>query len=168
MNEQDITVNEALAAIGIVFTARYAGERVQWGTQQVDAWRVTFARPAANGKPAAPFETDFYQGLGHRKPIKGAPPKTRAEWSGTFGRRQWDIRFLKPSTPTAAAVLYCLLSDARATEQCFADWAVDLGYDTDSRKALAIYEACCATGLELRRVFTPDQRAELSALLQNY
>ena len=89
------------------------------------------------------FSTDFHQGLGHRK-----------DWL--------------PIPPTAAEVLYCLLSDASATGQCFADWASDFGYDTDSRKALAIYEACCATGVALRDVFTHAQRAELSELLQEY
>lgn len=165
MNEQDTAVNEALAAMGIAYTARYAGEQVQWDNQQVDAWRVTFAQVAANGKPAAPFETEFYQGLGHRKARRPMPEYVH---NNSYSRRQWEALHVKPVAPTAAAVLYCLLSDASATDQCFADWASEYGYDTDSRKAFAIYEACCANGLELRRVFTAAQRADLRGLLQDY
>lgn len=40
--------------------------------------------------------------------------------------------------PSPAAVLYCLLSDAAAGSELFADFCAELGYDEDSRRALAI------------------------------
>lgn len=56
----------------------------------------------------------------------------------------------KGKTPTVDEVLYCLASDAQSTDESFEDWCGNLGYDSDSRKALATYEACarCATELE--------------------
>jgi hypothetical protein len=33
---------------------------------------------------------------------------------------------------------------------CFEDWAQELGYDTDSRNAEAIYRACLDIGLKFR------------------
>ena len=143
MSEADKQVDETLARWGVAFAACYCGERKQWENQTVDAFRVTF-KPA--GKPE--YGTDFYQGLGHRK---AAPSRIKP----------------KIIAPTAAGVLYCLLSDEDAIDQSFTDWASGLGYDTDSRKALAIYEACCDTGHEMRRLFTHAQRAELRELLQD-
>jgi hypothetical protein len=57
------------------------------------------------------MEIPFWQGLGHEKP------------------------------PTLADVITCLAFDAQsASGQTFETWAEDLGYDTDSRKALHIFE----------------------------
>lgn len=155
--EIETKVDAALASWGITFTARYIGETVKWEKQKVDHFRVSVGK----------YETDFYQGLGHRspqpKPQDGGRPPRRS----TLMYEQLE-RQRKPTPPTAASVLYCLLSDAAAIDQSFDDWAGDFGYDTDSRKALATYEACCDTGRELRRIFTPAQRAELSELLQDY
>ena len=46
--------------------------------------------------------------------------------------------------PTVADVLDCLASDAATVEDgpTFAEWADELGYDPDSRKAEATYNAC--------------------------
>ena len=45
--------------------------------------------------------------------------------------------------PKLADLLYCLAMDASAKEEeCFEDWAENLGYDTDSRKAEKTYQAC--------------------------
>lgn len=43
--------------------------------------------------------------------------------------------------PTAADVLDCLASDAASMENArsFEDWAVDMGLDSDSRKAERLY-----------------------------
>lgn len=45
--------------------------------------------------------------------------------------------------PDAASVLDCLASDASTLENAsgFEDWAVELGYDSDSRKAERTYRA---------------------------
>lgn len=156
-NEIETKVDALLASWGIPFAARYIGEAVKWEGQTTDHFRVSVGK----------YETDFYQGLGHRPPQSnpqdGGPPPRK----GTLMYEQLE-RQRKPIPPTAASVLYCLISDAGAIDQSFDDWAGDFGMDTDSRKALATYEACCDTGRELRRIFTPAQRAELSELLQDY
>lgn len=159
MNETDIKVDEALAAMGVSFSVRYIGETVKWEAQTVDHYRVKIGA----------YETDFYQGLGHRKPIKGVNGPVKCPYPPhTMGAEAWNKQNVRPVAPTAAAVLYCLLSDMEAADQSFTDWANELGYDTDSRKALAIYEACCETGLALRKGFTHAQRADLRGLLQDY
>jgi hypothetical protein len=64
----------------------------------------------------AQMTTYFSKGLGH----KGAPP-------------------------TTAEVLECLASDGAAISNAggnFEDWAADLGYDPDSRKAEKLFKTC--------------------------
>lgn len=159
MSDTDIKVDAALAAMGVTFAARYIGETVKWEDQAVDHYRVKLGA----------FETDFYQGLGHRKPIKGVNGPVKCPYPPhTMGAEAWNKQNVRPVAPTAAAVLYCLLSDMEVIDQSFTDWASDFGYDTDSRKALATYKACCATGLALRKVFTAAQRADLRGMLQEY
>lgn len=48
------------------------------------------------------------------------------------------------SAPHAADVLDCLLSDASMSEEAdsFGEWATNLGYDPDSRKAYSIWRSC--------------------------
>lgn len=61
--------------------------------------------------------------------------------------RSEDVSLLGKPTykPSKQDVLYCICSDAENTDQPFEDWAADLGYDTDSRKAEAIYNECVKT-----------------------
>jgi len=52
--------------------------------------------------------------------------------------------------PNAEDVLECLQSDSRVMGQDFEEWCIDLGYDTDSRKAEQIYRE---TDKQAHRVF---------------
>lgn len=51
---------------------------------------------------------------------------------------------LKGAVPTADEVLDCLASDASSIENagCFAEWASEIGYDEDSRRALKTFNTC--------------------------
>lgn len=72
---------------------------------------------------------------------------------------------LKVSPPDMLHVLESLALDATALHQSFEDWASDCGYDTDSRKAYAIWEACCESARKLIRLgLDPEKlREELEA-----
>jgi hypothetical protein len=75
---------------------------------------------------------------------------TAKQWKATFTNNK-NCRFSQSfdyftgsaitSTPTVDEVLGCLISDAMANELFFDDWCYELGYDTDSRKALQTYLA---------------------------
>lgn len=60
--------------------------------------------------------------------------------------------------PTAVDVLQSLLMDAATVENArsFEDWAGDLGYDPDSRKAERIYRACEEQTANLRILLGDD------------
>ena len=60
--------------------------------------------------------------------------------------------------PTAADVLNCLASDSSSVENArsFEDWASDLGYDTDSRKAEKIFKVCEKQAERLKKFLGED------------
>ena len=72
-----------------------------------------------------------------------------------FQRRQLTTRFYQgPAVcrePAAADVLSCLASDASAGMQDFESFCSDFGYDSDSRRALATFEACRAMAPRLEK-----------------
>lgn len=72
------------------------------------------------------FTTEYHKGTGHN----GAPP-------------------------TLVEVLDSLASDASSADQKFEQWAADYGYDTDSRKAFATYNACRRIARNLKALLGP-------------
>lgn len=83
----------------------------------------------------------------------------RRQAHGKGGMTLWEEKALKPSLdsmralwlPHAVDVVQSMLSDA--TGESFESWCGDLGYDTDSRKALATWEACRESDRVMRGVF---------------
>lgn len=65
--------------------------------------------------------------------------------------------------PEAPEVLECLASDASGADNAdgFADWASEYGYDTDSRKAEALYRQICEQVTELRTFLGAEVYTEL-------
>lgn len=60
--------------------------------------------------------------------------------------------------PEADRVLECLASDSAGVENArsFEDWAADLGYDTDSRKAEKIFHVCERQAEKLKNFLGDD------------
>ena len=156
MNEQDKKAAEYLAAQGVTFSARLLGENNRDGWT-CDEWRVAFQRVHLDSRlpvrDKAALETAYYTGTGHH-----AKPAKRTSWDNAP----------RPVAPTAASVLYSLLQDASGADENFHDWCANYGYDTDSRKALATYEACCIIRADVNKFFTVSERAELAAILEDY
>ena len=73
-------------------------------------------------------------------------------------------------TPDVHDVLHSLLSDGSAwfDAQSFEDWAGDFGYDSDSRKAEAVYRECLETGRKLTSALGAERVAELRSVFQDY
>jgi hypothetical protein len=71
------------------------------------------------------------------------------------GNKQLTIYFSTgygwSSEPEAQDVLSCLVSDSYGLDQPFEDWASDLGYDPDSRKAEKIFNTCKKQTEKLKR-----------------
>ena len=79
-----------------------------------------------------------------------------------YKRRKLTVPFYQGKAirkePTAASVIYCLISDAQSVEcaKDFEDWASSLGYDADSRKAEKTYKACVKNQQNIRRFLGTD------------
>jgi hypothetical protein len=126
-----------------------------WGSH--DCWKATVSY---NGKN---YTTEYKTGLGHRKVatgVKRAPFKNIGQFSYSKGsvvaHTEEDAARLKltePVQPELADVLYCLLSDASGSDEMFDDWCSNLGYNTDSRKALDTYLKCQETRKHLIQMF---------------
>ena len=60
--------------------------------------------------------------------------------------------------PSAFEVLSCLASDAASIENArsFEDWAADLGWDADSRKAEKCFKACEHSAKRLKAFLGDD------------
>ena len=110
------------------------------------AWQVNFCPPQKGIIPLL-----FKCGTGH-------VTKTRAAWQTP-----------RPIPPKPCEVLACYCRDYRDSDCAFDSWCDEFGYDSDSRKALAIYDGCRAIGPKLQKMgLTRSQIqkfAELSAML---
>lgn len=150
MNATEIrsTVEQILSAAQITYAVRHMGETVKDKDWKCDAWRFTFSAGAKR------YDGDYFTGLGHRKPVKGAP--TDKGNPNTLYREQWEQRWLKPIAPHAADVLHSLMLDVIAANESFADWCANFGYSDDSINALNTYRQCCAIAKELRAIFPRD------------
>jgi hypothetical protein len=71
--------------------------------------------------------------------------------------------------PSVVDVVQCLLMDSDVLNyRGFDDWADCLGYDTDSRKAEAIYRACLDTALQLRAIFGEPELSRLQEIANRF
>lgn len=127
-----------------------------------DKFVVTLSR----GQETESFE--FFTGIGHRKPLKKVcgPEQWRVDRAKKImdgmSLRQTDENYelakeeLEAGStavlPKLDDVLSCLVTDAEADGMPFEGWCSYFGYDSDSRKALATYEACKANAGKLKRL----------------
>lgn len=180
-------IDKALESLDI----EYSAEFVPWNqsrNKDEDTpslnWKVTLKRGGVE------LTTDYMQGIGHldekavdaqagvtplpnqdrrRLPeILSAEIVIAIEGKQPTPKRQPSTVFLHKMKPVPAPllrdVMSCLLLDYSVLDAGgFEDWADELGYDTDSRKAEAIYRACIEIALKIRAMFA-DSVHELSNL----
>ena len=159
-NEQEKAVDAILAENSIVYNVQYLGESIN-DNWKYDKWTVTFA-----GKGRNKQEFEYHTGLGHRQCVKPRP----FVWGNysAMQRKTWIKENELPVSPFAGAVLYCLLSDMSCANDTFDDWCGNMGYDTDSRKALQTYLSCQENGTKLRKVFNNDLLKQIEKVLEGY
>lgn len=93
---------------------------------------------------------DYYTGVAHREKKKGYAGQnpgghTYEQLSRmNLTQRGFDTLLIlsKAKPPSLDDVLHALCLDAEAAIVTFREWCDNFGYDTDSRKALNIYEQC--------------------------
>lgn len=161
--EIESTINQTIEDAGVTYSVTYRGVKnnALGGTAEMDMWACTFT--SSKGSQ----EFDFYTGLGLRAPIGKPTNEGPMPRKGSLMYEEMEKR-RKPVPPCAASVLHSLILDSCAVGQSFGQWCSDLGYDTDSRKALATYEACQINGDKLNRIFDRATISKLREALQDY
>ncbi len=107
---------------------------------------------------------EFKRGIGHRKYKNNVSKITDPVHYHTCLSAQWK----NPRDPKLKSIyekytiapldfpvddlLYSLFRDSYAVNLTFEDWCSELGYDTDSRKALEMYLACQKEAGQLKQV----------------
>jgi len=168
------TTAYAAAIAGIAPDLSYSAEFVPWKLSRNAGekspslnWKITLKTPRGS------LTTDYMQGIGHLPGYKHGPKSIMQDElervAADSGKLPGRGVFAKPlAAPALADVLHSLLLDAEALDSAtFEDWACDLGYDTDSRKAESIYRACLAIGLKLRRMLGDETIAALREALRD-
>lgn len=125
-------------------------------------------RGTGKGKPGSWKPCQDCRGASKRAPRDGDDWKDGAnQWDVTLrldGRTltvpYWTGTGIK-EPPNARTVVGSLLSDASIAADTFADFCDNMGLDTDSRKAMALYEACQQSGADLRKLVGGQQYAAL-------
>lgn len=141
---RDDTIAAILRAAGVTIASRLIGERA--GTDASPKWQ----------------HDEWAVLVGWPGGVHGTP------WRAGTGLRKGG----QPVAPTATELMHALISDASGSEQSFADWCSEFGFETDSIQERAqnrrTYKACRAHAAALRKMFTPAQRGALEAAVADY
>lgn len=142
-----------VSSCGLTYSVHYTGihNRDNW---KCDGWRFTIKGQTF----------DYFTGLGHREIVRGF--KAVRLPNAKHVRGEWEAS--QVIQPPIAGLLYSLILDGSACNESFASWCDSLGYDTDSRKALKLYEQCQQGFDKLCKVFTPVQIEHITGLLEDY
>jgi hypothetical protein len=71
------------------------------------------------------------------------------------GIKDFSVNILvKP--PKLKEILHCLFLDSEASDECFEDWAINFGYDSDSIKAKKVYDSCIESYHKLKKALGPN------------
>lgn len=128
MIQTTITLGEFCKQHRITMMATRVDANPHMSDFEGDHWKVKFARAWIS-------PTEY-----HERATGKSVRYTRQNYMTTYFSMGYGHT---GAEPTAEQVIDCLASDASSVDQStFVQWARDLGYDEDSRKAEATYKAC--------------------------
>lgn len=182
-------ISAVIASLGLTISAKFVPfsmSRNKGEKSKTLNWTVTLQR---NGKDVMTF--DYSAGLGHCPSYKRKAPQdfdqhpkhwpvmaSEAECeSGQEVRsfmgysRSTGFRCdpKKPINPDTNGVLYSIVMDSSVLDAGgFENWASDYGFDTDSRKAEAIYKQCLEQALQLRAAIGESGIGMLQDAFEDY
>lgn len=145
------TLQQFIEEHGLTMEAKFVEQSKDAEGWDHFAWSVK-VRSKLNSRE---YATDYRMGLAHQSWDAKAydlPPGEKAgervKRTGPHGitlHTEAQLkRWARPTAPTIDEVLDSLRSDAESIENAplFEDWASEMGYDTDSRKAEKVFHAC--------------------------
>lgn len=119
-----------------------------------------------NERPVHDF--DYQMGIGHCK-HKLINPRVRyciADADAIIAECEGERVTAKPDQIDLLASI--AIDSSAINEGPFEDWASNLGYDADSRKAEAIYRTCIDIAVKIRAAFGHEALEELQEAAQDY
>lgn len=141
-------------------------------------WKVTLLR---DGREV--LTTDYMAGSGHCPAHKREAMKDKGLYRALI---RWECEhgygvspnstyeFIRrgkgaPLMPLPRDVMHSLVMDADVLDHSsFESWAIDFGYETDSRKAEATYRACIEIALKMRAAIGDEGLRALQTAFQDY
>ncbi len=162
---------ETIAKLGLTVTSEFIPFSQSRNAKEKHKslnWKVTL-----NKDSRAILTTDYSAGSGHAPSYKQSDNTVnrakQVEYECETGRNANYGARDKNITPNATDVIASLVMDSSVLdESSFEDWASSLGYETDSRKAEAIYRACLDIALKLRNGIGESGLSELREAFQDY
>lgn len=158
VNEQVITL---LTNAGIKFNIIPAGFGLKRDNWECDGWVLQLHK----NNNTQMFE--YYTGIGHRTPIPKPMDNGPMPRKGTLMYELLEKQ-RKPVTPELCGIIHSLNIDSQALSESFYNWCDNFGYDSDSIKALNIYNACCDNAKKYYSVVDRATQAQLEVILQDY
>lgn len=116
---------------------------------------------------------DYYTGIGHRE-LTSIWSTDKEDYKHLKYKNLTESGFRKllsitrATMPSLEDLFYNLVMDSSAANQPFSSWCGDLGYDTDSRKALRIYEECQENAVKMCAVSAPVTLDKLRGYFSDY
>lgn len=153
---------DILETLGITIDAVYLPHETPAGEHPRLRWRVSVRR---NGREF--YSTEYAAGCGHSPEYKRNGGRITAVVVAECEHGRHDGGRPVPP-PDAPDVVHSLLMDASGTDERFEEWAANLGYDSDSRKAEAAFNSCRDVAAALRRTFTAQELDSLETALIDY
>lgn len=170
--DEKITPAAAMAAHGLTVEAVF----VPWSmSRNKDEKRPSLNWVVALKKGGRTIvSTDYMAGEAHCPSFKLQSRRT-VDQDNTIkaecetGRGRTGPHRIKRILPKPEDVVHSLIMDADVLEYAtFEDWAASFGYETDSRKAEAIYRACLEIALKLRNGLGEATLAALRTAFEDY
>lgn len=184
LSEAATKLQAAVEGLGLTYSAlfvpfsqsRNAKKATKPGDYSLN-WKVTISKGNRS------LTTDYMQGIGHLPGYRQNTRWTNDEWEALkyacengkvtrlAYRGTWQAERGASAIPAPELrdVMYSLSLDAGAIDAgSFEEWAGDFGYETDSRKAEQIYQACMKIALELRAMIGEAGINALREAAQDY
>ena len=158
VNDQVINV---LSNAGIEFNITAKGTGLKRDNWDCDGWMLELT---SKGKTEY---FDHFTGIGHRTPISKPTNGGPMPRKGTLMYDQLEKQ-RKPVTPDVCGIIHCLNIESQAINESFPNWCDNFGYDSDSLKALNVYNTCCESAKKYCSVIDRATREQLEVILSDY
>jgi hypothetical protein len=171
MTDTKTLVHEFLKKLGVMYSGTFIPHSQSRNRKKVKLiekqlnWKVNISRGPHK------LKTDYSQGIAYCPSYQQGPMSVHTaealDWEVENGRHYEKNKEIE--LPALEDVMYSLVQDYSVLDHpTFESWAIEYGYDPDSKGAEKIYNACKDNALMLRILFGDDNVKILQELFQDY